>query len=374
MRIRRISWMLFRLPFAAPFATARGSAAIRAGLLLCLEGAEGLEGLGEASPLPAFGGGTVEDARALVRELAPALAGAEIEHADAILATVDRRRPGAAAVACAVDTALLDLRGRHAGRPAAALLGGQPGRAVPVNATIGQPDAGAAAEAAGRAIAEGFGCVKLKTGLGLPAGAELARIAQVRAAIGPHAALRLDANGAWAPDEAIAILRAAEPYGIELVEQPVPAEDLEGLTRVRASCGVPVAADEAACTLEQAQRVLRAEAADALIVKPMAAGGLRAGRQIVDLAVQAGLRAIVTTTIDSSVGIASALHLAAALPDPLPACGLATGLLLAGDLARPRLLPQRGTMTVPDAPGLGVALDPTQLARFGGGWEEVAAR
>lgn len=374
MRIHRISWIPFRLPFAATFATARGPAAVREGLLLRLESAEGLEGLGEASPLPAFGGGTVQDALALVRELAPALAGAETEHVEAILGRLDLHRPGAAAVSCAVDTALLDLNGRYAGSPVAALLGGKPGRAIPVNATIGRPDAGAAAEAAGRAIAEGFRCVKLKTGLGLPAGAELARIARVREAIGPHATLRLDANGAWAPDEAITVLRAAEAYDIELVEQPVPAEDLDGLARVRSGCSVPVAADEAACTLEQAQRVVRAGAADVLIVKPMAAGGLRAARRIIELAVQAGLRPIVTTTIDSSVGIAAALHLAAALLDPLPACGLATGLLLAGDLARPRLLPQQGTMTVPDAPGLGVALDPAQLARFGGGWKETVVR
>jgi|DewCreStandDraft_1066081.scaffolds.fasta_scaffold00058_116 o-succinylbenzoate synthase len=373
MRICRVAWMPFRLPFATTFATARGMAAAREGLLLRLESTDGLEGLGEASPLPAFGGGTVEDVRALLHELAPALVGVEVEQAEAVLETLDMHRPGAAAVACAVDTALLDLSGRSAGRPVAALLGGQPGRAIPVNATIGWPDAGAAADAAVRAIAEGFRCVKLKVGLAGSVEAERARIAQVRRAIGPQAALRLDANGAWSPDLAIEVLRAVEAYGIEFVEQPVPADDLEGLARVRAGCRVPVAADEAACTPEQARRVVAAGAADILIVKPMAAGGLRAGRTIIALAAEAGLRALVTTTIDSGVGVAAALHLAAVLPDPPPACGLATAMLLDGDLIRPRPFPQDGTMRVPATPGLGVALDPARPACCGSAWEEVGA-
>lgn len=373
MRIRRVAWMPFRLPFATTFATARGMAAAREGLLLRLESTDGLAGLGEASPLPAFGGGTVGDARALLRKLGPALAGTQIEQAEAVLAAVGKHRPGAAAVACAVDTALLDLNGRSAGRPVAALLGGRPGRAVPVNATIGQPDTDAAAAAAAHAIAKGFRCVKLKVGLAGSVEAERARIAQVRRAIGQHTTLRLDANGAWGPDLAIEVLRAVERYGIEFVEQPVPADDLEGLARVRAGCGVPVAADEAACTPEQARCIVAAGAADILIVKPMAAGGLRAGRTIIELAAKAGLRALVSTTIDSGVGVAAALHLAAVLPDPPPACGLATAVLLDGDLIRPRLLPQDGTMQVPATPGLGVALDPAQLACFGGVWEEVVA-
>jgi len=172
--------------------------------------------------------------------------------------------------------------------------------------------------------------------------AEIARVAAVRAALGPAIRLRLDANGAWGVDEAIAIIRAVERYGIELVEQPAPVDDLAGLARVRAAVDTPIAADESVGGPEQARQVVEAGAADVLIVKPIPAGGLRRAREVIALAQAAGLRALVTTTIDSGVGVAAALHLAATLPAPPLACGLATGPLLVGDLIAAPLYARAG--------------------------------
>ncbi len=368
MKIQRIAWMPFRVPWAGAFATAHGAARFREGAILRLTTADGLEGLGEAAPVPAFGGGTLDDVLAILGGLAPRLAGRDLAAIDELLASLDVARSGAAALACALDTALCDIRARAAGIPVAALLGGAPGAPVPVNATIGAPDDAAACLAAHRAVAAGFRCVKLKVGLGPTRAAEIARIAAVRAAIGPSVRLRVDANGAWSVAEAIAIIRAVEHHQLELVEQPVAAADLAGMARVRSAVDTPLAADEPVAGPEQARAVIAAGAADVLVVKPMLAGGLRPARGVIALARAAGLGAIVTTTIDAGVGAAAALHLAATLPAPTLACGLATGPLLAADLLAQPLAIEDGTMPLPAGPGLGVALDERQLARYGGAW------
>lgn len=372
MHIRHVSWAIYRLPFVRPFATAHGVAIVREGVVLRLATDDGLVGLGEASPLPAFGGGTTADAVRAITELAPALLGLDLQAADRLLAALDTARPAMAAVACALDTALCDLRARDAGISVALLLGGQPDRPVPVNATIGGQDPDAAAAAAHQARRAGFRCVKLKVGITDSPQAEVARIAAVREALGPEIALRLDANGAWDVQAAIAIIHAAERYGLELVEQPVAANDLAGLAAVRSAVATPIAADEAVSDPQQAREVIAAHAADVLVVKPMLAGGLRAAQQIIAMAQEHGLYALVTTTIDAGIAVAAALHLATMLPAPPLACGLATGLLLTGDLLACPLLARDGAMSVPSACGLGVSLDEQQLARYASAWYEVA--
>jgi L-Ala-D/L-Glu epimerase len=381
MLITKISWLRFRLPYVAPFATAYGVERAREGVLLRVTCEDGNTGLGEASPLPAFGGGTLADALREIAALAPRLAGLELPEAEAMLAELPLDRAGVSAVACALDTALLDLRAQDAGVPLAALLAesltstarSKPRTHIPVNATVGAPTIAAAQQAAQHAVARGFRCIKLKVGIAHSRAGELERIAAVRDAIGPRVDLRLDANGAWTVDDAIAIIRAAEEYRLELVEQPLAAEDLAGMARVRSAVATLIAADESVGTLAQAHSVVAAGAADVLIVKPMMAGGVRPALATVELARQNGLRAIVTTTIDAGVAVAAAAHLAAILPDPPLPSGLATGALLAGELIAPPLAIDEGVMFLPGRPGLGIQLDKRQLARYGGAWQEIAA-
>jgi len=370
-RIVEIAWLPFQIPYAAAFTTAHGSESARAGAIIRVTSAGGLVGLGEASPLPAFRGGTLVDALAIIADLAPQMVGHDLGRAIELIDRLDDTAPGASAVACGFDTAIHDLRARAAGVPLARLLDPQAAAAVPVNATIGATEIAAAELAAGRAAQAGIKCVKLKVGVAGTQPAELARIAAVRAALAPGVRLRLDANAAWDVPQAIDIIRAAGRYDLEFVEQPVAAGDLAGMARVRASVGTPIAADESIRGPEQARRVIAASAADVLIVKPMMAGGLRRGREIIALAAAAGLQSLVTTTIDSGVGVAAALHLAATLPMPSLACGLATGALLAADLLPQPIQVRNGAIQLSDEPGLGVRIDERQARRYVGRWQEV---
>ena len=365
MRPRRVEWANFALPFVVPFGTARETSVVREGFFLRLSTGDGLVGLGEAAPLAAFGGGRLPDALALLLALAPRLLGAKLDDIDELLAVFPYELPGASAVACALDTAVCDLRGRADGLPLADLLGGAATRPVRVNATIAVADAVTAAR---RAAAAGFTCIKLKVGVAPSIEAEVHQIRAVRLAVGDAVQLRLDANGAWPVDQAIAVIRAVEDLGIELVEQPVAADDLAGLARVRSRVTTPIAADESVGGPEQARQVIEAGAADLLVVKPMVVGGPRRARTILELARQAGLGAYVTTTVDAGIATAAALHLATLLPDRGPACGLATSGLLEDDLTWPSVEVDQGWVRAPAGPGLGVQVDEVRLDRYGGAW------
>ena len=183
------------------------------------------------------------------------------------------------------------------------------------------------------ALAAGHRWVKVKVG-----GAELRddvdRVAAVRMAVGPRTGIRVDANGAWDTETAVAAVGRLAPYDLELVEQPVAS--LEDLARVRRRVQVPVAADECVRGLADARRLRRLGAADAVVLKVQPLGGVRPAMEVAEAA---GAVPIVTSMLETSVGLAAGLALAAALPELPYACGLGTANLLAADVVAEPLTP-----------------------------------
>lgn len=169
------------------------------------------------------------------------------------------------------------------------------------------------------------------------------RLAAVRDAMGPAARLRIDANAAWSLEEALEALpvldRAAG--GLEYAEQPCAA--LEDLAAVRRALDIPIAADESVRRAEDPLRVARAEAADLLVMKVQPLGGVQ---RCLDLVEQAGLPVVVSSALESSVGLGAGLALAAALPELPHACGLGTATLLTGDLVDQPLHASDGMLPV----------------------------
>jgi o-succinylbenzoate synthase len=268
---------------------------------------------------------------------------------------------------CGLEIALLDAIGKAEGCGVCTLLspaGTAPRASVPVNAVIGARAPGAAIAAAREASNNGYRCVKLKVGLGGSIQEEIERVAAVRDAIGPAVHLRLDANEAWNLEEAIAILSQCVPYNIQYVEQPLKAYDLAGMRSLRRAVHIPIAADEALHSLESAQLILDSEAADIFVVKPQLAGGLRVGQQIIQAASERGIPCVISSTIETGIGLAAALHLAAASPAVTLECGLATLHLLVDDLLIYDLPVRDGLLAVPTGPGLGVVLDWEALDRY----------
>ncbi|HEU4701086.1 MAG TPA: mandelate racemase/muconate lactonizing enzyme family protein [Conexibacter sp.] len=336
-----------RLRLRTPLRTAHGTVAERELLDVLILGADGVAGAGEAAPLPTYDVVELDDVRAALEDCRPIVHDAEGLPRAMVLAECRRAAVLPQAVA-AIDLALWDLEGRRADVPVWRLLGGH-GRAgsgpepVAVNALIGAEDrAGAAAEAA-RAAQDGFACVKLKVGIGDDAG----RVAAVRAAVGPDVAIRLDANGAWEPEEAEAQLRALAPSGIELVEEPV--HGVEQLRAVAQTAEVPVAMDETAV----APGALTSGATPIVCLKLSRCGGISGLLEAAETVQAAGGEVYLASTLDGPLGIAGALHAAAVLRPQRP-CGLATLDAFEDVHVDPALRVERGFMRVPSAPGLGV--------------------
>jgi L-alanine-DL-glutamate epimerase-like enolase superfamily enzyme len=336
-----------RLRLRTPLTTAHGTVVERELLDVLILGADGVAGAGEAAPLPSYDGVSLDDVRAALEDCRPIVHDAEGLPRATVLAECRKAAVLPQAVA-AIDLALWDLEGRRADAPVWRLLGAHGGvgsgpAPVAVNALIAAEDrAGAAAEAA-RAAQAGFACVKVKVGIGDDAG----RVAAVRAAVGPHIALRLDANGAWEADEALAQLRALAPSGIELVEEPV--HGVERLRAVAQASTVPVAMDETAV----GPGALSSGATPLVCLKLSRCGGISGLIEAAETVRAGGGEIYLASTLDGPLGIAGALHAAAVLRPTRP-CGLATLGAFEGLELDPALRVEHGLMRVPSAPGLGV--------------------
>jgi len=333
----------------------------REGAVLSLTAASGATGWGEALPLPGFGLETAREAKRALESIAAGLVGSAPADLDAALDAALPLAKRAKSARAAADAALHDLAAHEAGVDAASLLGPQRRERVAVSALLSGDDANAAAANARRAVGCGFRTLKLKLLAGELARDE-ERVAAVRESAGAEVKLRLDANGAWKEATAFEAVERLARFDIELLEQPLPAADIAALGRVRAASPIPIAADEAVCDEDAAARLLDAGAADLFVVKPAALGGLRAAGRIARRARRAGVGVVVTSFLDSSLGIATALHFAASLPDSPFAAGLATAALLKVDLAPPFAVLD-GAIALPRACGLGIAPDAPALRR-----------
>ncbi|WP_336359128.1 o-succinylbenzoate synthase [Haladaptatus sp. ZSTT2] len=330
----------FSLPLTSPLQTAAGDIEEREGFLVRVT-VDGVPGVGEATPLPGWTESLAACEVALNAVRSQVETGAEDE-AIAALSENPAARHG-------LSLAVADARARAAAQPLYRFLGGDARvEHVPVNATIGAGTVSETVVAAENAVAEGFRTLKLKVGTDAVE-ADVERAAAVRAAVGDDIELRADANGAW--DVPMA-KRALDGFGkakLSLLEQPLPATHLKEHARLRGG-GVRIGLDES-LTERTPTEIFDADAADVLVLKPMALGGVDVARETARAAREAGVECIVTTTIDGAVARTAAVHLAASLPD-VEACGLATASLLSADVTETDPAPvSDGAITVPQGKG-----------------------
>ena len=353
-----------RIPFRRPFLTSVGMWLERDTWLIRLTDADGRVGLGEAVLEPQAGEVSETILAALIREAAEEAAAGRLP----TVADLELHGAPGRALNAAIESARLDLDG-----PRAADIGPEDD-GVAVNATIPSLGTAAAAEAAQQSVESGFMTLKVKAGAERETEVLVDRIRAIRAAIGPDVRLRIDVNGAWDLATAEERLEAIARFDIEFVEQPLAADDIDGLATLRRRVRVPIAADESAASVGAVRTLLTADAVDVLVVKPARVGGPAAVAAIAELAAERGVPVVISTLFETGVGIAAALAAAAALPDVAsdrwatpPDHGLATAGLLEHDLLTESLIVARGRMHAPSAPGsggLGVVLDVRALERF----------
>jgi o-succinylbenzoate synthase len=340
VKIRTARASLAQLRFARTVRTARGDFDERRSVIFAVDDTSGLTGYGEAAPWPGFGTESVDDALAALTDAARLFDGLDIEPGEWPVPVALRLRNAPAARA-AVQGALCDLAARNAGLTLADFLAscglpfcGAVLREVSVQALLIERGPEALRVEAERAAAAGFRAAKIKLGAA-SLDEDLARARAARLGLGPGIRLRGDANGAWNESTAGEALAAVEQFDFDFVEQPLPADDVAGLARLRRRSTVRIAVDESVSTEEGAFRVIAADAAQVFVLKPAMLGGAARALEIATLVRKAGGDVVFSHAFESAIGARHALHCAAAWGDAAAQHGLRTAGLFVRDVADP---------------------------------------
>lgn len=271
--------------------------------------ADGVVGWGEASPLHWFTGETTETVATVLRDRwLPLVVGTPVHHVEAVLATLAADLPYNSSSMAAVDMALHDLRARAVGLPLYELLGGHGAETLRRTFPLGIGAAEDTVQEAQRWVSTGYTTLKMK--IGFPVEDSVRRVAAVREAVGDAVRIRVDANAAYDLASARTAVNLLEPLGIELVEQPLPADDFRGWRELRAATSLPLMADESLRTPAHALQLVSDRVVDFLLIKLIKTGGIRRAMKIAAIAEAAGVECIVSTPFDTEIGAAAAMHTA----------------------------------------------------------------
>jgi L-Ala-D/L-Glu epimerase / N-acetyl-D-glutamate racemase len=358
LRITKVETTAVRVPMRQPLKWAGGTRYSASGLIVQIHTDEGITGLGECP------GPTVPTIRTIVEQEFPQfLVGQDPNRVEWLVHRMEefsRNWSQLAAYAISgVEIALLDLKARSLGVPVAELLGGFCRDDAPVVGYLFIDEPEANAEKAAEFVDSGYTELKLKVGRDL--GHDYDTLAAIRDRVGFDVKIRIDANMNWSVPAAIKCIRELERFDLQYVEQPVPDFDVDGMAQVRRSVAVPIAADEACGDVRSALRLLRAEACDVFVVYPSEAGGLSRARQIAALADAAGKWCAIGSWAELGVATMANVQLVASSAN-FPFASDTHYPLQEGDVLAEPVRIESGRIEAPRSPGLGVALDPDNLA------------
>ncbi|MDD3148473.1 MAG: dipeptide epimerase [Candidatus Riflebacteria bacterium] len=312
MHITNIRTGLIKIPLRTPFKTSLRTIDHITSVVVAVDTDANISGIGEAHPTGPITGESLGSVRGAINEfMLPRLKGKEIQNLEDTLNTLDASIIKNTSAKAAVEMAIFDLFGKKFNIPVFRLFGGFRNK-IETDLTISVNSPEEMARDSRIAIERGFRILKLKVGLNPEL--DIERIKAVREATGPNTVLRLDANQGWTAREAIKIMNeiAWEIPGIELVEQPVEAHDIEGLKRVRDSITTPVLADEAVFSPVDAEKIISMGAADYINIKLMKTGGLRSALRICSLAEMHRVECFLGCMMESKISVTAAAHLACA--------------------------------------------------------------
>ena len=348
-----------RVPLLRPFVTAARRTESVEYVVAEIELRGGAVGQGSAAETVAVTGESASTiAAALAGPLRTALEGATGTLGE-LTSRLSGALPGASSAKAAAEVALHDAWAKTTGRPLVELLGGRLEDGLMNDMTISLEDPEVMAGHARAAIAGGEQILKIKLGHDIE---EDRRRLDAVVEAAPGARLRLDANQGWTPEQAIAIISGFERDGlpIDLVEQPVAARSIEGLARVAAAVELPIMADEAVWTAEDARRLVDADACDLLNIKLAKTGGIRGALEIADIAREAGMECMVGAMMEPRISITAAAHLAIAHP-AITMIDLDPPAWFASDAPRGGFVQDGAWLRLCGGPGLGLDLLPSDV-------------
>lgn len=368
--IRTVEPIPLRVPFgrsftmAAPHQPTRDEVEV---LVVRITTEDGLTGIGETQAWRRQGSGeSLAGLFGKVRDyVAPALVGRSALDIASAMAGVEARLAGSLYVQAAVGDALYDVAARSLDVPVYTLLGGLVREQIDVGLAIGITGDGKRMVDAAQAVYErGYRHIRVK--IGIDAAADVASIRALREHFGDRVVLRADANGGMNYGDALRLLAKLEAFDLDIVEQPLPGWDLDGMAALARAVRIPLSADESLTTPQSLLAISRKEAARVVQTKSAKNGGIHSIRRLWQLAETVGIGIFPGNHPSTSVNVAAVAHLAAAWPGELLVGDFQTGAddMLADDVVQVPVRVAGGKVHVPQGPGLGVQLDDAKVAKY----------
>ena len=354
MKVTNIDTFNVSVPLIKPFKTAIRTVLSADSLIVRLDCDNGISGWGEAPATVAITGDSLTSIEAAIKEyLGPFLIGRNLLAYEEVLTGLAGVMVGNTSAKAALDMAIYDCLAQYSKLPLYEYLGGAAGE-LETDMTVSVNSPEEMGDDAERYIGEGFSVLKVKVGIGDIA-QDIKRVKEIRKRAGEQIRIRLDANQGWSAKDAIKAIRQMEDEGldIELVEQPVIAQDLYGLKKVTDHVDTLIMADEAVFSAKQALEVIRMRAADLINIKLMKAGGIYQGQIINRLAETAGMECMVGSMIETHLGITAAAHFAASKKN-ITRFDFDAPLMLSKNILEGGLQYEGSKIHLPDGMGLGI--------------------
>jgi o-succinylbenzoate synthase len=309
LEVKRIDVYRVSLRYREPFRIALGTSVKSENVIVKVTTDLEVEGWGEASPSFKITRETPETIIKAVDKIAPKIIGISPFRTEYIAELMDELVHGNTSAKAAIDMAIFDIIGKKAKKPVFTLLGGYRNKVL-TDITLSIKTPRQMAKDAVKAVKKGFKALKVKVGISPQKDVE--RVKKIREVVGSEIAIRIDANQGWKARQAINILKKLEPYDVEFVEQPIKAEDIYELAKIRKRSSIPVMADESVHSPEDAIKIIQAEAADLINIKLMKTGGIWKALKTAAIAEAAKIPCMVGCMGESNLGITAATHFAAA--------------------------------------------------------------
>lgn len=361
MKIASIEAVPVRIPVDPPRTSSLGTFDAYEYAVVVVHADDGSRGIGEISTL--WDGAAAVQCAILEHALAPALIGLDARAINEANRRMRLLKECGLPARAGIEMALYDLVGHALGAPVHDLLGGRSRDRIELSRSVHMAPLETMAQRAAGYVADGFGCVKVKVGRGLDE--DVAAVGAIRAAIGPRALLRVDANMGWrSAKEAARAIHSLAEFDLHSVEQPIPPGNVDEMKLLRSLSAVPIMADESVWEPAEAWQLLREGAVDLINVYVAESGGLSSAALIFQMAELSGVGCVIGAMPELGIGTAAAVHLGVAVTNLHDPCDASGAMYQVHDVITETFDIQQGSIAAPTGPGLGVSLDEAALATF----------
>jgi muconate cycloisomerase len=358
--IRAVDTWLVDVPTIRPHKLSVATMNTQTLVLVRLQTTDDITGWGEGTTIGglAYGEESPESIKKNIDTyFAPLLTGQDATQVAARMASIRAHIQGNRFAKCAIETALYDQQARRLGVPLSELLGGRVRDSLPIAWTLASGDTAKDIAEAERVLdARRHNIFKLKIGL-RQVRDDVAHVAAIKRELGPRASVRVDANQAWSVSEALMGMRMLADAGVDMVEQPIAAQNKHGLARLTQANIIPIMADEALHGPTDAFTVARMNGADIFAVKINQSGGLRGAAQVAAIAEASGIALYGGTMLEGAIGTLASAQLFATFPEMSWGTELFGPLLLTEEILQEPLAYRDFSLKLPTGPGLGIEVD-----------------